>query len=187
MVTMSAAFDNYFTLFKQPIQFELSQSDLDNQLRQLQKQFHPDHVNEDSSQAWQAAEQTSAVINQAYQTLSHPDSRAAYLLTLADQGQNLEQSIADIEFLDDAMQLRIDLDDAIEMTDAATLSALKPQIDARLQAQSKRFLLSYETSDWDTAIDATQKLKFLVKLAADVARGLDTVANQNSDDDDLYV
>lgn len=187
MATMSAPFENYFTLFRQPIQFELSQSELDNQLRQLQKQYHPDYVNQEDIKARQAAEQASAVINQAYQTLSHPDSRAAYLLTLANQGQNLEQSIADIEFLDDAMQLRMDLDDAIDSSDAATLTALKPQIDARLQAQSKRFLLSYEAGDWETSIDATQKLKFLVKLAADVARGLDSVTSQNSDDDDLYV
>jgi len=184
---MSTPFENYFTLFEQPIQFELSQSDLDQKLRQLQKQYHPDYVNQEDIKAQRAAGQASAVINQAYQTLSHPDSRAAYLLTLADQGQNLDRSIADLEFLDDAMQLRIDLDDAINTNDTTTLTALKPQIDVRLQAQSKRFLLSYAASDWETAIDATQKLKFLVKLAADVTRGLDTVASLQSDDDDLYV
>lgn len=184
---MSAAFDNYFTLFDQPIQFELSQSDLDHQLRQLQKKYHPDHVNQDDIQSRQSSEQASAVINQAYQTLSHPDSRAVYLLTLADQGQNLDQSIADLEFLDDAMQLRMDLEDAIDSSNVAALAALKPQISARLKAQSKRFLLSYQASDWETAIDATQKLKFLVKLEADVARGLDSVAALPSDDDDLYV
>lgn len=46
--------------------------------------------------------------------LSAPDSRASYLLDMADQAQNIEHSIADLDFLEDAMQMRMDLDDAIE-------------------------------------------------------------------------
>ena len=142
----------------------------------------------DTAQAQQQSEQTSALINQAYQTLSAPDSRASYLLDLAGQAQNVEHSIADLDFLEDAMQMRIELDDAIEGKDRQTLAQLHPQIVERLSKQSKRFEDAYETKDWQTAIDATQKLKFLVKLNADVTTGLDEVAtSEHSDDDDLYV
>ncbi|WP_240365195.1 hypothetical protein [Psychrobacter sp. KH172YL61] len=61
----------------------------------------PDNVAKnlaDTKQAKQQSEQYSAVINQAYQTLSAPDSRAGYLLGMADQAQNLEHSIADLDF-----------------------------------------------------------------------------------------
>ena len=184
-------FDNFFALFEQPVQFEVSQDSLDQHLRLLQKRYHPDNVaknRDDTVQAKQQSEQTSALINQAYQTLSKPDSRAGYLLDMADQAQNIEHSIADLDFLEDAMEMRMDLDDAITGKNLSALQQLHPQITERLATQSDRFSSAYLTQDWQTAIDATQKLKFLVKLNADVTAGLDDVATADqSDDDDLYM
>ena len=190
-----AQFDNFFALFEQPVQFAVNQEHLDQQMRLLQKRYHPDNLSvanakiaAGSAQAKQQSEQASALINQAYQTLSVPDSRASYLLDITGQAQNLEHSIADLDFLEDAMEMRIDLDDAIGDKDIATLKQLHPHITERLAKQSERFNTAYQSQDWQTAIDATQKLKFLVKLDADVTTGLDTVAStEHSDDDDLYV
>lgn len=193
-ITPDAQFDNFFALFEQPVQFAVNQERLDQQLRLLQKRYHPDNLvadsknTADSAQAKQQSEQASALINQAYQTLRDPDSRASYLLDIAGQAQNLEHSIADLDFLEDAMQMRMDLDDAIEGKELAALKQLHPQITERLNKQSERFDSAYQSQDWQTAIDATQKLKFLVKLDADVTTGLDEVASaEHLDDDDLYV
>ena len=193
-ITPAAQFDNFFALFEQPVQFAVNQERLDQQLRLLQKRYHPDNLVADSknvadsAQARQQSEQASALINQAYQTLRDPDSRASYLLDIAGQAQNLEHSIADLDFLEDAMQMRMDLDDAIEGKELAVLKQLNPQITVRLNKQSERFDSAYQSQDWQTAIDATQKLKFLVKLDADVTTGLDEVASaEHLDDDDLYV
>lgn len=184
-----AQFDNFFALFEQPVQFDLSQRALDQRLRLLQKRYHPDNIaKSNTSDHLQQSGQASAVINQAYQTLSHPDSRAAYLLDMAGQAQTLEHSIADLEFLDDAMQLRIDLETAIEDKERSSLQQLHPQITSRLEKQSTRFKEAYQHEQWQTAIDATQKLKFLVKLNADITIALDELANaEQADDDDLYV
>ncbi len=193
-VAVDTQFDNFFALFEQPIQFKLAQNELDQRLRYLQKQYHPDNVeksmlqdNADVVKAIQQAEQASALINQAYQTLSHLDSRASYLLSIAGQAETLENSIADLDFLEDAMQLRIDLDDAIDGKDNAMLGHLQPQIAQRLQNQSERFDTAYTNQDWKNAIDATQKLKFLVKLNADITIAIDDVAKSDQTDDDLYV
>lgn len=193
-ITPDAQFDNFFALFEQPVQFAVNQERLDQQLRLLQKRYHPDNLvadsknTADSAQAKQQSEQASALINQAYQTLRDPDSRASYLLDIAGQAQNLEHSIADLDFLEDAMQMRMDLDDAIEGKELAVLKQLNPQITVRLKKQSERFDSAYQSQDWQTAIDATQKLKFLVKLDADVTTGLDEVASaEHLNDDDLYV
>ena len=186
-----ALFDNFFALFEQPVQFEIQQDNLDQRLRLLQKRYHPDNVAKDlidTTKAQQYSEQASALINQAYQTLSAPDSRAAYLLDMASQAQTLENSIADLDFLDDAMNMRIDLDEAIEAKNRSALQQLYPQIVERVSIQSVRFDTAYQSQDWQTAIDATQKLKFLVKLDADITTALDDVASaEHSDDDDLYV
>ncbi|MEN6670746.1 Fe-S protein assembly co-chaperone HscB [Psychrobacter sp. B38] len=190
-ITPEAQFDNFFALFEQPVQFEVNQHSLDQHLRLLQKRYHPDNVAKnltDTAQAHQHSEQASALINQAYQTLSFPDSRASYLLDMAGQAQNLENSIADLDFLEDAMEMRMTLDDAIEEKDRPTLQQLHPQIVERLTTQSDRFNGAYQNKEWQSAIDATQKLKFLVKLNADVTTGLDEVATADqSDDDDLYM
>ena len=190
-ITSEPQFDNFFALFEQPVQFEINQSSLEQRLRLLQKRYHPDNVAKNQTDMVQAqlqSEKASALINQAYQTLSAPDSRAGYLLDMADQAQNIEHSIADLDFLEDAMQMRMDLDDAIEDKDLVALQQLHPQITNRLANQSERFNNAYQNQDWQTAIDATQKLKFLVKLNADVTTRLDDVANSShSDDDDLYV
>lgn len=193
-ITPDAQFDNFFALFEQPVQFAVNQERLDQQLRLLQKRYHPDNLvadsknTADSAQAKRQSEQASALINQAYQALRDPDSRASYLLDIAGQAQNLEHSIADLDFLEDAMQMRMDLDDAIEGKELAALKQLHPQITERLNKQSERFDSAYQSQDWQTAIDATQKLKFLVKLDADVTTGLDEVASaEHLDDDDLYV
>ena len=169
--TPEAQFDNFFALFEQPIQFSVNQELLDQQLRLLQKRYHPDNLfvedsknTADSAQAKQQSEQASALINQAYQTLSVPDSRASYLLDIAGQAQNLEHSIADLDFLEDAMEMRIDLDEAIEAKELKALKQLHPQITERLAKQSERFNTAYQSQDWQSAIDATQKLKFLVKV-----------------------
>ena len=193
-VAVDTQFDNFFALFEQPIQFKMAQNELDQRLRYLQKQYHPDNVeksmlqdNADVAKAIQQAEQASALINQAYQTLSHLDSRASYLLDIAGQAETLENSIADLDFLEDAMQLRIDLDDAIDDKDNTMLGHLQPQIAQRLQNQSERFDTAYTSQDWKNAIDATQKLKFLVKLNADITIAIDDVAKSDQTDDDLYV
>ncbi|MES1964399.1 Fe-S protein assembly co-chaperone HscB [Psychrobacter sp. AH5] len=192
-----AQFDNFFVLFEQPVQFELSQESLDHRLRTLQKRYHPDNLakinanninaSTDNQTLQQHSEQASAIINQAYQTLSNADSRATYMLDMAGQAESLDQSIADLEFLDDAMQLRIELEEAIEDKDRLALQQLHPQITQRLDKQSLRFKQAYQQQDWQTAIDATQKLKFLVKLNADITTALDELVNTIQDDDDLYV
>ncbi|WP_201554045.1 Fe-S protein assembly co-chaperone HscB [Psychrobacter sp. 72-O-c] len=186
-----AQFDNFFALFEQPVQFELSQDSLDQHLRLLQKRYHPDNVAKnlaDETKAQQHSEQASALINQAYQALSAPDSRAAYLLDMAGQAQTLENSIADLDFLEDAMELRIDLGEAIESNDRPALENLHPQILQRLNNQCERFNTTYQNEEWSAAIDATQKLKFLVKLDADITTALDDVASAaQPNDDDLYV
>lgn len=191
-----AQFNDFFALFGLPVQFSVDETALNLQYRALQKQYHPDKLsdtdtNSTGSESDHAAAQSSgfsALINHAYQTLKAPDTRATYLLEMVEQAESLNDSIADLDFLDDAMDLRIALDEAIQDGNLTTLQQLKPQIATRLQSQSTRFEQAYSKQDWVNASDATQKLKFLVKLNADVLSGIDAIANQaGADDDDLYV
>lgn len=202
----SAQFSDFFSLFDLPVQFTIDHDALDAQYRALQKQYHPDNHSShwsksqtnpsnnqavstaNSAQDSAAASGVSAVINHAYQTLKMPDSRATYLLEMQDKAKTLDNSIADLEFLDDAMTMRMDLDDAIQEQSLPQLQQIKPLVAERLAQQSTRFDQAYIEKNWTEACDAAQKLKFLVKLNNDVLAGIDTIANQpDASDDDLYV
>lgn len=206
---------NYFELMNIPQQYQIDIAKLQQTLRQLQSKFHPDN-NVDASVAEQhlslsadtdgflpesiaklsalKPEQASAIINEAYNTLKNPDSRASHLLALKGISQSINQPIRDLDFLDDAMSFRIDLDDA----DSQSITLLSKKLTEWLSNYQLAFDEVYQKIDnsaaandealTEQAIDIIQKLQFLVKLQADVAKTTDELAQQNFDnDDDLYV
>ena len=183
--TVSAEFDNFFALFDQPVQFQLSQDKLEGKLRELQQKYHPDNQQVADAQKESNNEQLSALINHAYQTLRHVDSRASYLLEMVGQDADLNHSIADLDFLDDAMELRIDIDEA---ESPEQLVSLQQAVQSRIDKFAPQFEQAYDQQNWSQAIDVTQKLKFLVKLKKDVAKKIDELHQQDDDsDDDLYL
>ena len=206
---------NYFELMNVPQQYQIDIAKLQQTLRQLQSKFHPD-TNLDASVAEQnflppantdgflresiaklsalKPEQASAIINEAYNTLKNPDSRASHLLALKGISQSINQPIRDLDFLDDAMSFRIDLDDA----DSQSITLLSKKLTEWLSNYQLAFDEVYQKIDNSAkanddaltkqALDIIQKLQFLVKLQADVAKTTDELAQQNFDnDDDLYV
>lgn len=176
---------NYFSLFKLPTAFEIDLSVLDSQLRALQTQYHPDVIDSktDNKTNHRQSEQMSAVINQGYQTLRYPDSRASHLLALVGQDAHIQDSIYDLDFLDLAMDFRIRLDEA----DAQQLPSLQKQMQDWLAQLSNDFTQAYHQQDWQSAIDATQKLQFLVKIDKDISKKMDKSSQIDTLDDDLYV
>ena len=211
---------NYFELMNVPQHYQIDIAKLQQTLRQLQSKFHPDNNladnNFDASVAEQdlslsantdaflresiaklsalKPEQASAIINEAYNTLKNPDSRATHLLALKGISQSINQPIRDLDFLDDAMSFRIDLDDA----DSQSITLLSKKLTEWLSNYQLAFDEVYQKIDNSAAanadalttqaIDIIQKLQFLVKLQADVAKTTDELAQQNFDnDDDLYV
>ena len=208
---------NYFELMNVPQHYQIDIAKLQQTLRQLQSKFHPDN-NVDASLAEQhlslpantedflresiaklsalKPEQASAIINEAYNTLKNPDSRASHLLALKGISQSINQPIRDLDFLDDAMSFRIDLDDA----DSQSITQLSKKLTEWLNNYQLAFNEVYQKIDNSAegeandealtkqAIDIIQKLQFLVRLQADVAKTTDELAQKNFDnDDDLYV
>lgn len=71
---------DYFTLFGLPASYTLSLEQLAVRYQDLQRQYHPDKFASAPAAEQLAAVQHSATINQAWQTLRHPLTRAEYLL-----------------------------------------------------------------------------------------------------------
>lgn len=184
MTNTEPTFANFFSLFDQPISFKIDSVKLNTRLRQLQRQFHPDKSDESLPPN---SQKNSALINHAYNILVNPDSRANYLLELSGQEMDMNASISDLGFLDDAMDMRINLDDAAHSSNLSAIKSLQVNLDERLHKQSTRFEAAYQSKDWPVAIDATQKLRFLVKLKKDMDIAIDDLHQQSDNDDDIYL
>ncbi len=161
---------NHFELFGLPSQFQLDGSLLSYKFRELQKRFHPDNFATASERDRLMSVQKAAQINDAYQVLKHPISRAEYIL--AEQGMEIrgeQQTMQDPMFLMEQMELREELEDIADSSDPE--SALF-DFDSKVSKMYKQHLASVEQelNDglWAEAADRVRKLKFIAKLKNEI-------------------
>ncbi len=161
---------NHFELFGLPSQFKLDGSLLSSQFRELQKRFHPDNFATASERDRLMAVQKAAQINDAYQVLKNPISRAEYIL--AEQGTEIrgeQQTMQDPMFLMEQMELREELENIAGSADPE--SAIF-DFDAKVSKMYKQHLanVEQELDDglWAEAADRVRKLKFVAKLKNEI-------------------
>ncbi|EJN8560689.1 co-chaperone HscB [Vibrio alginolyticus] len=161
---------NHFELFGLPSQFKLDGSLLSSQFRELQKRFHPDNFATGSERDRLMAVQKAAQINDAYQVLKNPISRAEYIL--AEQGVEIrgeQQTMQEPMFLMEQMELREELEEIADNSDPE--SALF-DFDSKVSKMYKKHLASVEQELddglWAEAADRVRKLKFIAKLKNEI-------------------
>lgn len=164
---------NHFELFNLPVALDIDQASLKNSFLALQQQYHPD-----KSEDKDAALIKSSEINQAYKVLATVDSRAAYLLSLKKQDYHLDQSINDFEFLQSALEIREQLDEA---QNADELKTLKHEVQQWIDGLVREFKIDYTDEDWAEARDTVRKLRFFQRVLNDIDRAED----QLLDDEDF--
>ncbi len=157
---------NFFELFDLAPSFDVDLSQLTTRYRVLQRQYHPDQLQAESNTDQALAQlQQSAKVNEAYDTLRIAAKRAAYLLELKKQAIALEQSIGDIDFLQNALEVREQLD---EVDSPEALEGLRTEINQWIQALSNEFRIDYVEEDWAEARDTCRKLAFMQKILNDI-------------------
>lgn len=161
---------NYFELFGLPSQFKLDGSLLSSQFRELQKQFHPDNFATASERDRLMAVQKAAEINDAYQVLKNPISRAEYILS--ENGVDIrseQQTMQDPMFLMEQMELREELEEISSSTDAEdALFDFSSKVSKMFKLQLTETEQDLEQSDWQQAADRVRKLKFIAKLQNEI-------------------
>lgn len=159
---------NHFELFGLPVQFPLDGSLLASQFRELQKRFHPDNFSTASERDRLLAVQKAAQINDAYQVLKQPISRAEYLLSL--NGLELAhetRTVNDPLFLMEQMELREELE---EITDDALLFDFDTKVSTMFSNNLQQLEQELAAGDWNRAADRVRKLKFIAKLKQEIER-----------------
>ncbi len=109
---------NHFELFGLPEVFSVDLAQLAERYRSLQKTLHPDRFAAAGDRERRLSLQASTRVNEAYQTLRDPLSRAKYLLSLyTGEVGGKNETTRDTAFLMEQMDLREALSAAKDATD----------------------------------------------------------------------
>lgn len=156
---------NYFEIFNIPVAFELDTNQLSTTYRQLQKEVHPDRFASASEQESRLAVQMTSLVNQAFDTLKMPVSRAHYLLKLAGLDIDHDQDTTmDPMFLMEQMELREEIEAVRSKSDPlAEIDRLLKSVKSMLVSVMGEFATSYEAKDFSKAHEWSRKMQFLNK------------------------
>lgn len=158
---------NDFELFELPQRFELDRSELDTRWKLLQRQVHPDQFVSQGPAEKRLAIQWSVRINEAYQRLKTPLSRAAYICELNQSPVRAEDNTSmPPEFLMLQMQWREALEEA-RGVDA--LTSLQMDIDSHQSATLRRLTQWLDVEHrWDEAVKEVRALMFIERFQQDL-------------------
>ncbi len=161
---------DYFTLLGMPNRFDIDKQQLASRYQDMQRQYHPDRFAGKSEKEQTQAVSLASTINQAYQTLKNPLSRAEYMLSL--QGidiANEQQTMHDTAFLMEQLMLREELDNIEHSIDAENLLAdFTSRLEKMYTIRHDEMVKTLDSQNWDAAADNVRKLRFLAKLKEQV-------------------
>jgi molecular chaperone HscB len=164
---------NYFELFNLSPSFEIDPVALSQTYQTLQKLTHPDKFATASEREKLLSVQKNAQVNDAYQVLKSPLSRAEHMLELRGlELKHEQQTIQDTPFLMQQMEWREELEDIGSQSDPlSTLEALDDEVQTELKGclNELKGLLGENTLDKDQlAATLVRKVKFLTKLRSEI-------------------
>ena len=165
--------EDYFALFGLPPVFEVDRESLSQRYRDLQRATHPDRFANASDQERLLSVQNAALVNQAFQTLKNPLSRARYLLELRGYALDDTDNRMDTGFLMEQMALREALAEVRGADDPFdALNRLRDDIESRerdLVAELAGLLAQDGEDAARTAQNEVRKMQFMRRLLEEVA------------------
>jgi len=166
--------NNHFELFDLPVGFDIDDAKLTERFQTLQRSLHPDQFAAATGAEKRWSMQASSLVNGAYQSLSDPLTRAAYLLELNGISVDEETDTQmDPMFLMQQMELREAIDDAQSATDPFdALDKVKRELHTGTSGCIERFSaatnVATSTNDWVTARAVVREWQFFKKLGREV-------------------
>ena len=167
---------NDFELFGLPVQFSQDRTAIDARWKELQGQAHPDKFAAYGAAAQRVAMQWSVRINEAYQRLKQPLSRASYVCELHGAPIQAENNTAmPTVFLMQQIEWR-------EALDEANTSAAIEEIAATVSKNGRELLSKIEhmldtEKNFTAAAQLVRSLMFIERFASEVDARIDQLAS----------
>ncbi len=151
---------SFFEILGLPAGFTLNEKALETAYFTAQRTCHPDRFIGKPEAERVAAVSRSRLVNDAYETLKNPLTRAEHLLEL--QGIHAIDDTAPVPpaLLMEMMELR---ERIAEAADGLALKAIVADIQAMVKANSVQLAAAFEAKDYAHAAEETQRLQYLGK------------------------
>jgi molecular chaperone HscB len=162
--------DDHYALFGLPRLFRLDASELDRRYREIAAQVHPDRFAQAGDTERRLSMQWATRVNEAYQTLKKPLSRAQYLLLLAGHDLDAQNNTAmPPEFLMEQMEWREAVAEARQAREHSELEQLHHRVKQRMNSRYEQLAeLLDDQHEYLSAADRVRRLMFLEKLLFDI-------------------
>lgn len=170
---------NHFELFGLQVGFAINLAMLDQNYRKLQSEVHPDRFAAASSAERVHSMQWATHVNEAYQTLKSPVTRARYLLQLHGI-ETLEETNTAMPaaFLMQQMEWREAIEDAINARNSDALDQLLRELrHAATALESELHESIDQQQDYAKAAEAVRKLRFLAKVRDEIEQAIESLEN----------
>lgn len=168
---------NHFELFGLAPAFAVEGEALERSYREIQAQVHPDRFAHAGDAERRASLQWTTRVNEAFQILKNPVTRARHLLELHGVDVAFETNTAmPAEFLMQQMELREALEAATDKKDSSRLDALRKDLGESRAALEKRIGETIDAKkDYKAAAELVRKLQFLDKLDSEIDAAYETI------------
>lgn len=162
--------DDHYALFGLPRSFRLDASVLDRRYREIAAEVHPDKFAQAGDAERRLSLQWATRVNEAYQTLKKPLSRAQYLLLLGGHDLGAENNTAmPAEFLMEQMEWREAVAEARVAREHGELEQLHHRVKQRMNSRFEQLAeMLDDQHDYPSAADRVRRLMFLEKLLFDI-------------------
>ncbi|KMZ75312.1 hypothetical protein ZOSMA_116G00350 [Zostera marina] len=160
---------DYFVIFGIEKKYAIKDGNLDGKYKDWQKKLHPDLVHTKSQKERGYAAEQSALVIEAHRTLSHPISRALYMLQLEGIDVDEEETLSDPELITEIMEIREAVEEAKESN---VLNEIKSKIQSKLENWTNSFAKALNNRNFEDAKNSIRRMKYYEKAIQEVVKKL---------------
>ena len=153
---------NFFELFNIEISVDINKSDLDEKVKILQNNFHPDKFTNGSDFEKRLALQISSYINDGYKVLGDIVLRVEYILKINNFNKDESTTINDIDFLQEQIMYNELIESLKENLKENVIDDNLSGIKLKLRNTINNIKLAYQDRDFEDIWQNLSKLRFYI-------------------------
>jgi len=153
---------NFFELFNIEISVDINKSDLDEKVKILQNNFHPDKFTNGSDYEKRLALQISSYINDGYKILGDIVLRVEYILKINNFNKDESTTINDIDFLQEQIMYNELIESLKENLEENVIDDNLSGIKLKLKNTIDNIKLSYQDREFEDMWQNLSKLRFYI-------------------------
>jgi len=153
---------NFFELFNIEISVDINKSDLDEKVKILQNNFHPDKFTNGSDFEKRLALQISSYINDGYKILGDIVLRVEYILKINNFNKDESTTINDIGFLQEQIMYNELIESLKENLEENVIYDNLSGIKFKLKNTINNIKLSYQDREFEDMWQNLSKLRFYI-------------------------